>query len=165
MPRPADAEFAWLFRAEYPLVLRSVFLVLRDRSLAEDITQEAFATLYTHWRRVSAYERPDAWVRRVAMRLAIHASRRERRRRVLERRSVSTPDPPLAAHDPDLARAIGDLPAMQRACVVLSYFEDLPTAEVAHILDIAESTARVHLTRARRTLAGRLREEVDDDAR
>jgi Sigma-70 region 2 len=53
--------------------LRSVFLIVRDRGRAEEITQEAFVKLYTHWRRVARYDRPDAWVRRVAIRMAIRS--------------------------------------------------------------------------------------------
>jgi RNA polymerase sigma-70 factor (ECF subfamily) len=161
----AELEYAWLFRAEYPLVLRSVYLIVHDLGLAEEITQDAFATLYSHWRRVSGYERPDAWVRRVAVRLAVKTAARERRRPVLERAVAEDDAVPARIPDVDLARAIAALPPVQRACVVLSYFEDRPTAEVADILRIRESTARVHLTRARRHLAEALHEEVDEDAR
>ncbi len=52
---------------------------------------------------------------------------------------------------------------MQRAAIVLFYFEDLPVAEIAHILDCAEPTARVHLHRARKRLAEVLGEEVSED--
>ncbi|MCU0265621.1 MAG: SigE family RNA polymerase sigma factor, partial [Actinomycetia bacterium] len=61
----SDTEFTALFRVEYPRVLRTMSLVLYDRSEAEDITQDAFAQLHRHWRRVSRFERPDAWVRTV----------------------------------------------------------------------------------------------------
>jgi RNA polymerase sigma-70 factor (ECF subfamily) len=161
----AELEYAWLFRAEYPLVLRSVYLIVHDLGRAEEITQDAFATLYSHWRRVSGYERPDAWVRRVAVRLAVKTAARERRRPVLERSVAEDDAVPARVPDVDLARAIAALPPVQRACVVLSYFEDRPTAEVADILRIRGSTARVHLTRARRHLAEALHEEVDEDAR
>ena len=39
--------------AQYPTVLRSVFLVTTTRGRAEDITQEASNKVYAHWRRVS----------------------------------------------------------------------------------------------------------------
>ncbi len=81
----ADLEYAWFFRAEFPMVLRTVFLILGDRGKAEDVTQEAFIQLLSHWKKISRYERPDAWVRRVAIRLAVKAQRRERMREVLER--------------------------------------------------------------------------------
>ena len=160
----AELEYAWLFRAEYPLVLRTVFLIVHDRGRAEDVTQEAFIKLLTHWRRVSRYERPDAWVRRVAIRMALRQSSRERMRPDLERDAA----PPAAIEqlpDVDLARAVANLPPMQRASVVLFYFEDRPVAEIVDILGIAEATVRVHLHRARSRLAELLGEEVGDDVR
>ncbi len=162
--RETEAEYTWLFRTEYPLVVRTVFLILHDAGRAEEIAQEAFTTLFVHWRRVSKYERPDAWVRKVAIRLAIRGVRRDRRRAALEVGAHEDRPFHQTVPDADLARAIASLPAMQRACVVLCYFEDRPTEEVADILRIAESTARVHLTRARKRLAELLGEEVSEDA-
>ena len=78
-------EYTWFFRSQYPMVLRTVFLILGDRGRAEEVTQEAFIQLLTHWRKVSRYERPEAWVRRVAIRLAVRTVRRDRLRTVLER--------------------------------------------------------------------------------
>jgi RNA polymerase sigma-70 factor (ECF subfamily) len=51
---------------------------------------------------------------------------------------------------------------MQRAAIVLFYFEDRPVSEIAEILDCAPSTAKVHLHRARKTLAERLGEVMAD---
>ena len=47
---------------------------------AEDVTQEAFLKLLQHWRKVTALDQPDAWVRRVAIRLAVRHAKREARR-------------------------------------------------------------------------------------
>jgi RNA polymerase sigma-70 factor, ECF subfamily len=52
---------------------------------------------------------------------------------------------------------------MQRAAVVLFYFEDLPLSEIASILRCSEATVRVHLHRARKRLAELLGEEVIED--
>ena len=156
-----DLEYAWFFRAEFPSVLRSAFLILRDRGRAEEIAQEAFTQLYTHWRKVSRYERPEAWVRRVAIRLAVRDLKRERIRVFRER--AGDPPPPAGDVDPDLIEAMKGLSATQRAVIVLYYFEDRPTAEITEILGMSQSTVRVHLSRGRRNLAERLREEVGDD--
>ena len=70
-------EYEWLFRAAYPRIRRTVISILRNPESAEDVTQEAFLKLLQHWRKVRSLEQPDAWVRRVAIRLAIrHASGR-----------------------------------------------------------------------------------------
>jgi RNA polymerase sigma-70 factor (sigma-E family) len=153
----SDAEFTAFFQAEYPALIRSIYLIVRDREQARDIAQDAFVQLFSRWRRISRYERPDAWVRRVAIRMAVRATRRERLRRRLEREFDSAqPTGPL---DLDVLRAVAKLPGAQRAAVVLFYFEDRPVAEVADILACSEVTAKVHLHRARKRLAGLLREE------
>lgn len=157
-----ELEYAWLFRAEYPMVLRTVYLILGDRGRAEDVTQEAFVQLLSHWKKVSRYERPDAWVRRVAIRLAMRTLRRDRLRGVLERETGRTDV--IRPPDVDLADALRQLPVKQRACVLLFYFEDRPIAEIVHILGISEGAVKVHLHRARQRLATLLAEEVDEDA-
>jgi len=159
----AHLEYAWFFRAEFPVVLRTVFLILHDRGRSEDVTQEAFLQLLTQWKKVSQYDRPDAWVRRVAIRQAVRMMKRDRMRSALERVDASAPDPDLP--DVDLARAVQRLPAMQRVTVVLFYFEDRPIAEIADILDISDGSVKVHLHRARQRLAALLRGEVTRDAR
>ena len=154
-----EAAYDWFFRTEYPAVLKTAYLVTHDRETARDVTQEAFIQLLRHWRKVSRYERPDAWVRRVAIRIAVRQARKFRLRRSTE------VDPPAAVHvgmDPDLVREIRALSAMQRAAIVLFYFEDRPVSEIAEILDCAPSTAKVHLHRARRILAERLGEVMAD---
>lgn len=158
----AEFEFDWLFAEEFPAVMRSVYLIVHDLDRAEDITQDAFMQLLRHWKKVSRYERPGAWVRRVAIRLGVQAVRRERLRSLLERNVE--PAGSAAPVSIDVMRAIGRLPAMQRAAVVLFYFEDRPLSEVADILECAGATARVHLHRARKRLAEILGEEVIEDA-
>jgi len=157
----AEAEYAWFYQAEYANVSKSVFLILHDRQRAEDITQDAFVQLYAHWLKVSRYERPDAWVRRVAIRMAVRHLKRERRRTVLEGEvDEPTPQGPV---DVDLLQAVGTLPAAQRVAVVLFYFEDRPIAEIVDMVGGSDGAVKMSLQRARRRLAELLAEEVDDD--
>ena len=157
-----EAEFRDLFADHYEGVVHTVFLVVRDWDRAEEIAQEAFTQLVRHWRRVADHDMPGAWVRRVAIRLAVRSDRRERTAVVAWRRAA----PPEAFPTPESAGgnavldAVGLLPVRQRAVVVLVYFEDRPVTEAARILDCSASTARVHLHRARQRLAELLGEEV-----
>ena len=162
MGRAADGEFDSLFAAEYPAVLRTVFLICHDVHLAQDVTQEAFVELLRHWDKVSRYERPGAWVRRVAIRKLVKAMRRDVRRREVER----TFEPPVALEpaDVDVLRAVRALPLRQRTAVVLHYFEDLSLNDIAEVLGCSPSTAGVHLHRARGRLGGLLK-EVSPDGR
>ena len=157
----AEAEYAWFYQAEYANVAKSVFLILHDRQRAEDIAQDAFVQLYAHWSKVSRYERPDAWVRRVAIRMAVRHLKRERRRAVLEQ---DVKEPTLQGPvDVDLLRAVGALPAAQRVAVVLFYFEDRPIAEIVDMLGSSDGAVKMSLQRARHKLAELLSEEVDDN--
>jgi RNA polymerase sigma-70 factor (ECF subfamily) len=152
----SQPTFEMLFSREYQPVVRSMYAFTGDRAAAEDLAQEAFARLFQAWDRISSYERPDAWVRRVAINLALSARRR--------RRYLRRPEPvPGPSTEPlDVRRAILQLPGMQRAVVVLYYLEDRPISDVAQIVGCAESTVRVHLHRARHRLGGLLREAVPD---
>lgn len=152
-------DYAAFFRHEFAAVLRTIELMLRDHGRAEEITQDAFLQLYLNWPKVSRYDRPDAWVRRVAIRLVTRSARRERLWRLVRGGLVPTaPDPPSRF---DLAGAIRQLSAGQRAAIVLHYYEDRPVAEVAMILGCSESTARVQLHRGRKRLAQLLGEDDD----
>jgi RNA polymerase sigma factor (sigma-70 family) len=156
-------EFTWLFNREYAAVVWSANLVLHDYARSEEIAQDAFMRLLENWRKVSRYERPGAWVRRVAMRLAIRAAKRQSRLVSLDEAwpVASTEQRPL---DLDLLEAIRQLPPRQRAVVAMHYMEDLPVGEVADALGCSVSTASVHLHRARTKLADLLKEEVGSSA-
>ena len=155
-----------MFAAEYPAVVRTVYLVLHDHARSEEIAQDAFVQLLRHWEKVRRYEVPEAWVRRVAIRLATRDAKRERRRAVLTRRTIdrdSVGPSPVAMTDADLAAAIRILPLQQRSVVVLFYFEDRPMEEIAEIVGCSVSTGWVHLHRARKRLGTLLSEEVTND--
>jgi RNA polymerase sigma-70 factor (ECF subfamily) len=87
----------------------------------------------------------------VAIRLALRELRRQEFRLRAER-AAFIPEGPGAERDLDVLRAVGALPARQRAAVVLYYFEDRQVADVAEILGCSPQTARVHLFRARQRL-------------
>ena len=155
-----DEEYAWFFTGEYPALVRTLFFIVHNTDRAEDIAQDAFMQLLVHWRKVSKYERPDAWLRRVAIRLAMRSIRREQMRSLVERdaRIVEFPQPV----DVDLANAVGQLSPRQRSAVVLFYFEDRPMQEIADILGCSVSTGWVHLHKARKRLGALLGEEVSE---
>jgi RNA polymerase sigma-70 factor, ECF subfamily len=155
-----EDEYAAFYRAEFAHVVRTSYLIVHDRQRAEEVAQEAFIQLLAHWNKVSRYEQPGAWVRRVAIRLASRSARRERLRPTLER--GTDPAPAFAAQDVDLLNAIKQLPHRQRAAVALFYFEDRPLPEVANILGCSHAAAKVHVFNARRRLADLLGEEVSD---
>jgi RNA polymerase sigma-70 factor (ECF subfamily) len=169
-PSEPDPDFREIYTTTYPRLVRTLWFVVHDHELAQEIAQDAFIELHRRWRKVRSYDRPDLWVRRVALRKAqretVRAGRRQRAERFLHSVDVE-PAPELP--DPELRTAILQLPPMQRAVVVLFYLEDRPMEEVADLLDCQPSTGFVHLHRARHRLAELLSEtvsgEVDGDVR
>ena len=108
---------------------------VRPEARAEELTQDAFIELLRHWRTVAEYDRPDLWLRRVAIRKAQRERHRGWRRRELE--VLAAPEeavdgPPTPA--PEVLAAVRRLAPGQRAVVVLFYFEDRPMSEIAEIL-------------------------------
>lgn len=148
----ADPDFDEFYRSQHRGVVATVCRITDDRAVAEDIAQEAFAKALVRWRRVGRYDRPGAWVRRVAIRDAVRAANRARRTGPLP---VEPPWPatPAVLDDPALLAAVRALPGNQRASIVLHYLEGRPTGEVADLLGCGEATVRVHLRRARARLA------------
>ncbi len=153
-------DYAWLFRSEFTGVVRTVYLIVHDRGHAEEIAQEAFLILFQNWAKVSRYDKPGAWVRRIAIRMAVRQSRREKIRPALEQRATASADDGLP--DMTVLDTIGTLPAMQRAVLVLHYWDDRPVADIAGLLEVSESTVKQHLLRARRKMAVLLGEETTD---
>jgi hypothetical protein len=74
-----DGGFEAFYASAYPRVVGQVFALLGDLHEAEDVNQDAFAKASFHWRRIAAYDAPEAWVRRVAFNRAYDSARRARR--------------------------------------------------------------------------------------
>lgn len=157
-------DYEWVYRARFASVARTVFLIVGSNAVAEEITQDAFVKLLQKWSSVSDYERPEAWARKVAVRMAVRHVGRERSRPARELRAQPTQSEP-SLPDPEVARAVAALAPMQRAAVALYYWEDRPILEIARMLQVSESTVKQHLYRARARLADVLKEEVTEDVR
>ena len=101
---------------------------------------------------------PEAWVRRVAINLAMSRFRRLRSETAARLRLnpvAPTFEPPSAEQDAFWAE-VRLLPRRQSEAIVLYYVEDLSTADIAVTLEIAEGTVRALLTQARERLARQL---------
>ena len=110
----ADEEFRWLFATEYQSVVRTTYLVLHNHARAEEIAQDAFVQLLRHWKKVRGYDSPQAWVRRVALRLAAKDARRERLGELLTRREAKAAASAPVEADPVSDAVLRD--AIRRSC-------------------------------------------------
>lgn len=158
------AAFDQLYRRFADAVFRRALRQLRDRTRAEDATQETFAAI---WRSASTYkpERgPGApWLFAVARNAVVNQMRRR----------VPTPmEPPEAIADQPgpseqaeaatererVHRAVAQLPPEQRAVIELAYWKELSQSEIAAELGIPLGTVK---TRTRRALS-RLADMLDE---
>ena len=154
-------EYEWVFRSNYPSVLRTTFVILHDRGRAEEVTQDAFLRLYERWGGVVRIDNPAAWVRKVAARAAVRQAKQARVREAAQEGEITAWD---HLPDVDLVRAVASLAPQQRAAVALFYLEDLPVEEVAHLLGVSTSTVKQHLHRARTRLAALLSDAPEEVA-
>jgi RNA polymerase sigma-70 factor, ECF subfamily len=153
----ATKEFEGFFRQYFPVVARTVALVLHDFESGQDVAQESFARLFVRWKRMESQEHARNFVFRVAINLARSQLRRQRRQ--MSARSgradwLPASDEAAALADRvTLTGALGGLSRQQRACLALVDYAGLDIRTAARFLRIRASTVRVHLTRGRRALA------------
>ena len=124
----------------------------------EEFYEATYGRAALRWRRLRDYQAPEAWVRRVALRLATDRARRARRRAaaLLRLRPPRSPSVELSAESLDLANALRGLPAGQRQAVVLHHLVGLPVEEIASQLNLPVGTVKSRLSRGRAALARRL---------
>jgi len=136
---------------------RTAFLLCGDWHTADDLVSTALMKLLRHWRRVSAMDQPDAYVRRMLLRAWLDERRRpwrrERATAVLPPAEVSTVD-----HTERLAvlALLAELPPRRRAVLVLRYFCDLSVEETAQALGCTTGTVKSQTARALQSLRARL---------
>jgi RNA polymerase sigma-70 factor (sigma-E family) len=155
-----EMSFEDFYLREFRAMVALAAAVSGSHLLAEDLAQEAMTRVYRRWDRISGYDKPGAFARRVTINLA---SSRRRRDAVAARenaRLTPTSIPaPAEPHD-EVWGAVATLPPHQRAAIALHYLEDRPIEEIAEVLGCATATARVHLHRGRARLATLLEGEV-----
>ena len=160
MVERSRADFDDAFRAEYPDIVRVVAPIVGSVADAEGLVQDAFVKAFARWGRISRYDRPGAWIQRVAIRDAVRFARRSPGPEAAQGPSG---DPVAGIADQvDLQRALLTLSPRQRACIVLHHLADWPVSDVADALGCAEATVRVHLHRGRQALATTLRPEPQE---
>lgn len=154
--------FDVFYRRELRGVVALAYALSGSRWAAEDLAQEAFLTAHRQWDRISQYDAPAQWVRRVVSNMAVSSYRK----RASEARALlkvaaqrQSPLPELQAPDNEFWHHVRALPKRQAQALALHYLEDRPVAEVAQILQCAVSTAKVHLHKGRQSLAQRLTAE------
>ena len=161
--------FEVLFRKYKDLVHRLVYSIVRDETLAQDVSQDVFLLVYRHlhkFRQDSAFK---TWVYRIAVNEAIRHLGRLKRWQPLPEGEVDaytatttlvvssigeSPERILIEGErkAHIGAAIEAMKAHHRLILNLFYLEELPVQEIARILEIPEGSVKSRLFYARDAL-------------
>ena len=144
-----DEDFTAFVAARSPALYRSAWLLTTSAPAAEDLVQSALAKAYVHWRKVQAADDPVAYVHGIVLKTFLS---NRRRRSSGEIPVDAAPDRPSSDRDPTerlaLMAALRTLPPLDRAVVVLRYWEDRSVDETAHALHLSPAAVKNRSLRA-----------------
>ncbi len=151
----AIAELEQFLAERADRLLRTAVLLTGSREAGQDLLQTALERLLRHWRTLSGD--PEGYLRRTLYNLAADGFRRQGRlqRKLLLLRADTRPPPDVTAQvdlRDALVRMLVQLPARQRAVLVLRYWEQLSEAETAAMLGWPEGTVKSAASRGLRRL-------------
>lgn len=152
-----DGDFSAYAAARWPALVRSAVFLGCGVEEAEDLVQTTLVKCYAAWRRVEKADNRDAYVYRVLL----NAHRDSRRRHWWRERPTDHADDRRTTQDAAeqvaitdaVARALGDLSAVNREAVVLRYYAQLTEQQTADVLGIPTGTVKSRLSRALAQLA------------
>ena len=143
--------FSQLLEEHRTDVYRFLFATVGPQA-ADDCFQETFLSALRAYPELRDARNLRGWLLTIATRKALDHWRAEKRRPVPVERLPEPAASPSPDADPELWRAVGALPPMQRAALVHRYVLDLPYAEVAEALGCSEEAARASAYEGRRKL-------------
>jgi RNA polymerase sigma-70 factor (ECF subfamily) len=154
------------------------FGILHDREDALDVSQEAFAKVFTSIQKFKQEASFYTWLYRIVVNLAIDRQRQKNRQPLLERddqgenegdRIETLPDtagtdPYEQVKDKELAEriraALAELTPAHKAVILLREVEGLSYEEISEVLQCSRGTVMSRLHYARKRLQSRLRGDL-----
>lgn len=148
----AEARYnAWVHE-HYRFLLRSAWALTGSRAVAEDVVQDCFAAAWRFREQLKQAESARAWLFQIMRR---HAYRHMAPATVsLDGDELPEQAAPDAGLDDklDVVKALARIAPIHREVLVLYYFDDMPTAQMAEALEVAPGTVLSRLARARDAL-------------
>jgi RNA polymerase sigma factor (sigma-70 family) len=161
--RRCEASFSELVHHHVDFVHSTALRILRDPSLAEEVTQRVFLALAHHSAKLQERVSITGWLHETARNLAINTVRSEERRRQREQETAAmnhpdTNDALWAQLAPRLDEALAQLNAIERDVLLWRYFERHTAAEIGGRLGLSPEAAQKRVARALGRLRGILAE-------
>ena len=167
--RGDEPAYRTLTRRHLPAMLGLARRILGNAADAEDVAQEAMLRVWTHaprWQPLAAFR---TWLTRVVVNLCLDRKRRRPWVALDAAGEIVDPTPGVtelaeqSERERFLAAAIADLPARQRAAIMLTYSEGMSNAQVAEVLDTSVSAIETLLIRGKQNLRRKLESVIDGD--
>lgn len=164
-----DAAFGEFVAGRYLSLVRFGYLLVGDRGQAEDLAQSALLRAYGAWRGVRDVANAEAYTRRIMVRLAVRWRRRGWHREIpadlVATEAAAVGGDPYAQCDlaATVRSALRQLPAHQRAVVILRFYADLTPVEVAAVLGCSVGTVKSRTHRALAALRSTGLLQLDDE--
>ena len=158
-----DETIAQLFHEHARPLVRLARLFADDRNAAEDLVQEAFLRLRRALDRIKQRDRAAAYLRSIVLNLIRDHNRRglmSLRHRMPEDAYLATVEDTLVIREgqQQVIEALADLPPRQRDCLVLRYYLELGSRDIADTLGLSTNSVKTHMRRGMAALAKRLGE-------
>jgi RNA polymerase sigma factor (sigma-70 family) len=153
----AQSAFADLVRRHLDLVYSTALRHVRSPHLAEEVAQSVFIDLARQSERIKPGTPLVAWLHVVARRTAVDMIRKEARRRSYEDKAARTFDaegadgelaPPWSEIEPIVDEAMETLKPIDRAAILLRFFQDKSFQEVAAVIGSTDDAAQKRVSRA-----------------
>jgi RNA polymerase sigma-70 factor (ECF subfamily) len=158
-----------LFRTHYSYLCQTVYRVLPDRVLAEDLVQEVFYDLWRKREKLNVQQSWRAYLRRSAINRTLNYIRDQKM--IVDDETALPFD--MSSEDADagklmevdelkadITQAINALPERCRLVFSLSRFELLSNKEIAQHLDVSIKTVENQMTKALKLLRNRLSDHL-----
>jgi len=167
--RLTAAGFAARFQDSWRILWCAAVSVVRDRTQAQDIVQQAAIVGLENLGEFDARTNFVSWMVRIVKNIALNEARKSKRRRTnpidssaldAHANQAGTAARPIIsgngsllpdqdAFDDAVLAALDELDDTARSCLLMRVVLDLPYAQIARALDIPEGTAASHVHRAR----------------
>ena len=158
-----EVAFGRLVALHYDDMAKVAFVVIGDRSLAEDAVQSAWVRAWSRLRSLRDPARVRGWLLTIAANEARQIVRRNRRVTLVELdtdiEAATRTDPAARIDRLDLVRVLNGLSPDDRALLALRYVAGVDAPELGSMTGRSASGTRARLSR----LTARLRKELGDD--
>lgn len=178
-----EAAFDEIYHSYSGKLYRMAYFITGNRSDSEDILQETFVKCFLHRRELKQPERLESWLYQILVRTAWRSEKKRKGKKELsfdgildnqddtgmaERIQRDEAGEPLhqilkEEDSSELWNAVNSLGVKHRTVVLLYYYNDFSTKEIAAMTGTLEGTVKSRLHKARLLLREKLSQEQDGD--